>query len=303
MAAAQDENHTGKKPEAGPSMHASSQGIVMTNLARRVFRWVGRLAILYAIVVLLAWGFQRKMIYVPAPGPVDVPYGMTYQRIQDIAIPTADGETLRAWFWPGEREATIVVFHGNAGHRGHRLPWITRLRDLGYTVLIFDYRGYGGSTGSPSEEGLYADGEAVLSWLKEHGIGEVIYLGQSLGSGVAVEMASRHAPRGLIVQGAFTSLVDVSATHYPFLPAHWLLSDRYENVDKIGSLDCPILILHAEHDEVVPPELGEELARHARNAHFVTIEGATHNTMAEVGGTHYEDVVRAFLDEVTREPR
>ena len=138
------------------------------------FHWrlLRDLAVLYLAFAGLVYLFQRKLQYFPDPSSVPLPHDPKYRGIETVNLTTTDGLSLFAWHWPGRFTATLVMFHGNAGHRGHRLEWIEDLHRLGYGVFALDYRGYGGSKGSPSEEGLYRDGEATLRWLrnKESGI-------------------------------------------------------------------------------------------------------------------------------------
>jgi fermentation-respiration switch protein FrsA (DUF1100 family) len=129
------------------------------------------------------------------------------------------------------------MFHGNAGHRGHRLDWIEDLHRLGYGVFALDYRGYGGSEGSPSEEGFYRDGEATLRWLGKQGIRDLVYFGESLGCAVAVEMARRYSPLALILQSGFSSALDVARNAYPYLPVR-LLMGSFDSKQKIAKILC-----------------------------------------------------------------
>lgn len=252
----------------------------------------------YAVLGLLAWLFQRRLIYFPDAGPVALPEGPGWKGLRDLSIQTADGVTLRAWYLPGTKPATVLVFHGNAGHRGDRAFLVQELASLGYGVLLPDYRGYGGSSGSPTEEGLYADAEACRVWLAEHGPGPVAYMGISVGSGVAVELARRHAPSALILQSGFTSLGDVGQNAYPFLPVRLFLRDRYLNVEKIASVEAPLLMIHGDVDRIVPTKLGRRLFEAAREPkRWVEIEGAGHNDMAYAGGGAWRAAIRDFLRE------
>src|SRR5262245_47435141 len=178
-----------------------------------------RTAILaYLGVALVACVLQRKLMYFPSAAAVALPAGPRYAGIEEVSLKASDGVPLKAWYWPNKRPETLVIFHGNAGDRGDRLPWMESLRETGAAVFILDYRGYGGSGGSPSEEGLYRDAEAAEAWLSGRGIGPLIYVGESLGSGVAVELALRRPPAALVLQSAFTSAVDVAKAAYPYLP-------------------------------------------------------------------------------------
>lgn len=251
-----------------------------------------------AVLGLLAWIFQRKLIYFPDGGPVPKPAGEAGRDLREVEVETADGVRLLAWYKPGRRNATVLLFHGNAGHRGHRLGLVQAFHRLGYGVFVPDYRGYGGSGGSPTEEGLYLDAEACRAWLLANAPGPLVYMGNSIGGGVAVELARRHPPAALMLQSPFTSLPAVGQRAYPFLPVRWLLKDRYENLEKIGALRCPLLVLHGDVDTIVPFDLGRTLFEAAPEPkRWVTIDGAGHNDIVEVGGAQYWDAIDGFLGE------
>jgi fermentation-respiration switch protein FrsA (DUF1100 family) len=265
-------------------------------LGRKLGRFfASALCVYIVIVVLIALG-QRKLQYLPSPAAAGVPSGERYRLLEEVELTAADGVRLCAWYWPGERPLTLLVFHGNAGHRGHRLPWMERLHALGLGVFLLDYRGYGGSGGSPSEEGLYLDGEAAVAWLRARGAPGVVYVGESLGCGVAVEMAVRHPPAALIVQSGFSSAVDVARRVYPFLPVGLLMKDRYENLPKIRGLSVPLLVIHGERDEIVAPDLGRALFDAAPGPkELFIVPRAGHNDLLLAGGSAYYARVDAFL--------
>ena len=180
-------------------------------------------SVVVAGIIVLAWMFQRTLIYFPfgeAPGPRDV--GLTQAEV--VAFPTADGLTLHGWFVPSSGSPpahTVLVFNGNAGNRAYRAPLAAALERQGLQVLLFDYRGYGGNEGKPTEAGLRADAQAAYSYLLERGdvdASRLIYFGESLGTALAIALAVEHPPAGVILRSPFTSLVEVGQTHYPFLP-------------------------------------------------------------------------------------
>lgn len=186
------------------------------------------------------------------------------------------------------------------GTGGHRADVLERLQALGYGVFVLDYRGYGGSEGSPSEDGLYSDAEAARAWLLERGRARLVYHAESLGTGVAVELARRHPPEGLVLEAAFDSAAAVAKTVYPFLPVDLLMKDRFDSDAKIGELQCPLLMLHGTRDQVVPFELGERLfALAPQPKRFVRLEGAGHNDPRWVTGKVYWAAGEAFLAEVS----
>ena len=192
---------------------------------------VGVVVLLLGLVVGLLWGFQRKLIYLPDDGPVGAA-DAAVPGARDVVLRTADGLELGAWYVPGGAPdaATVLVANGNGGHRGGRAPLARALSDVGLGVLLFDYRGYGGNPGSPSEDGLALDVRAA----RDHLVDEVgvrpdrlLYLGESLGAAVVTELASEHPPAGLILRSPFVDLASVAAVHYPFLPVRALLRDRF----------------------------------------------------------------------------
>jgi len=169
---------------------------------------------------------------------------------------------------------------------------------MGYGVLLPDYRGYGGSSGSPSEAGLYLDGDACMAWLRKRGNGMPVIVGSSIGCGVAVEMARRHTPAALILQSGYSSMAAVGGAAYPYLPAGLLLKDRFDNLAKIRALDCPLLCLHGDDDRIIPIQLGRRLYQAANQPkHWVTLQGSGHNNMWDAPEDAYWLAVEEFLDE------
>ncbi len=264
----------------------------------RVRRVVLFLGAIYIVSVGLLWAFQRHLIYLPSGGPVAAPRGAPFESLQELRITTSDGVKLEAWYLPGMRTATVLVFHGNGGHRAHRVGLVRSLHRLGYGVLLPDYRGYGGSEGEPSESGLYADAEACLAWLRANAKGPHVFLGNSLGSGVAVELARRHAPAALVVRSGFDSLAAVGQGAYPFVPVGWLLRDEYASVDKMAAITCPCLVVHGEADRIIPIEHGRRLFDAANEPkRWVSIPGAGHNNLERFDGGGYWAELGRFLDD------
>jgi len=238
--------------------------------------------------------FQRRLLYFPAHDVPPPPAG-----IEDITFTAEDGVPLRAWYWPGSRDVTLVLFHGNAGHRGDRLEWMRPLHVLGWGVFLVDYRGFGGSAGSPTEQGLYRDGEAAAAYLRGRGLAKLVYFGESLGCGVAVETAVRRPPAGLICQAGAASLVAVGKRAYPWLPVGLLMRDRYDAAARVGEARCPVLCIHGTDDNTIPIEMGRALfdAVQAPREWFA-VEGGAHSDLAEVGGAAYYERVHEFLEKL-----
>ena len=250
----------------------------------------------YLLLVALAFLFQRKLLYYPDPTHPSLPRGPRYESLREVQLTTRDHIRLEAWYWPGDQPVTVVVFHGNASNRLNRLPWMELLRELGLGVFMLDYRGFGGSEGSPTERGLYADGDAAVAWVRAHAGGELVFLGQSLGGGVAVEMAARHRPSALVIQNASISVVETARRHYPFLPVSWLMRDRFDGSQRIAEAGCPLLSIHGERDGIVPIALGRALFDAARQPkEFWAVQEASHGDLADVAGEQYSARLGAFL--------
>ncbi|RWA18011.1 hypothetical protein MELE44368_24440 [Mycolicibacterium elephantis DSM 44368] len=245
----------------------------------------------------LLWSQQRRLIYFPSPGPV--PSAATVlSNGRDVVIETDDGIRLGAWYFPVAGEApAVLVFNGNGGDRSMRWPLAAALNRMGLSVLLFDYRGYGGNLGSPSEDGLAADARAAQEWLAaQPGVEQIVYFGESLGAAVAVGLAVQRPPAALILRSPFTSLADVAAVHYPWLPMRRVLLDRYPSIDRIASVRAPLLAIAGDSDDIVPEQLSRRLYE-AANApkRYVVVPGAGHNDRALLDGTRMLDAIGGFL--------
>jgi uncharacterized protein len=255
--------------------------------------------------LLLVWFTQRRLIYFPSrvvPDPVMVGSA----QLEEARFTAEDGVALHGWFATAEGEArdlAVLVSHGNGGNVAHRRHLLEGLSAAGLHVLVYDYRGYGKSEGSPSEAGLYRDGRAAQAWLLERtGLpaGRLVQYGESLGAAVALELArAAPAPRALVLESPFTSLADVAGLHYPWLPVSLLLRDEYDNAGKIGRLAVPLLVMHGTHDSIVPPGHGRTLVERAagRPRRLVEVRGSDHNDLWRDERARVADVL-AFLAEV-----
>jgi hypothetical protein len=237
--------------------------------------------------------FYPEVRLVGTPGDVALAY-------EDARFPATDGVRLHGWWVPGPRPETILWMHGNAGNISHRLENLRLLHDrVGASVILFDYRGYGASAGTPSERGLYADAAGALAYLRGRAdvqADRIVYFGRSLGAAVAVELALRAPPRGLILETAFTSVRGMAAEMLPS-PLAALVPPSFDSLTKIGAVRCPILFVHGDRDEVVPYAQGRRLFDAARAPKsFVTLPGAGHNDTYLVGGDHYFRRLGEFLD-------
>ena len=218
---------------------------------------------------------------------------------EDLYLEVADGERIHAWYFPVDSNANTVLFcHGNAGNISRRLSSIERLRSFGVNVLIFDYRGYGKSDGSPTEANCYADARRAWRWLtEERGVPpeKIIIFGRSLGGAVAVELASQVPCGGLVVESSFTSAVAVGKKMFPFLPIGALLHDRFDSIAKIGRVKCPVLVTHSREDRLIPFEMGRRLYEAAPSPKgFIAFTG-DHNDREYLYDPVYERTMRRFL--------
>lgn len=248
-------------------------------------RHLVRAAIAFAVVAVLglatAWWGQRRLIYFPdtaAPAPDP--------RAQDVTVHTADGLKLTASLvrpTGPDRGVAVLVTHGNAGHRGHRLTLAAALAGAGFTVLIAGYRGYGGNPGSPGEDGLIEDARAALAHLVGAGFSpaRIIYFGESLGAAVAARLATEQAPAALVLRSPFTELADVAAHHYPWLPVRALLRDRYPVARHVTAVTAPVTVIYGGADTVVPPALSRAVGDRVRLVH---LPNADHNDAALAHG-------------------
>jgi fermentation-respiration switch protein FrsA (DUF1100 family) len=242
---------------------------------------------------------QRSMIYHPNPTKPD-PAAWGVPDMSAVSLKTTDGLSLLAWWKPPEGNRPVILyFHGNGGHIGFRGNKVRGFLDRGYGVLLVAWRGYSGNQGNPSEAGLYKDGEAALRFLGEQGAEKKIILyGESLGSGVAVEYASRGHGLALVLEAPFTSLVDAAASRYKKFPVRWLLKDRFDSYSKIGKVSIPLLIVHGEQDRVLPISFGRALLNKANEPkRGVFIREAGHNNIYDYGGG---EVVLSFLEQLNQ---
>jgi fermentation-respiration switch protein FrsA (DUF1100 family) len=259
------------------------------------------------LVLLLAavWGFQRRLIYLPSRSVP--PAAAVLSGAQEVTLTTTDGLELGAWFVParvGGRGVTVLVAGGNAGDRSLRAPLAGALADRGLAVLLFDYRGYGGNAGSPTEDGLARDARAAYRYLvDERGVApdRLVYYGESLGSAVVTELAAQHPPAGLVLRSPFVDLASVGRVHYPFLPVGVLLWDTYPLAETLRKVRVPTTVVYGTDDSIVPPAQSRAVAAAAAGpSRLVPVDGADHNDRALLDGDQLIGAVVALADEVSR---
>lgn len=255
----------------------------------------------------MLWALQRRLMYFPF-GAVPAPEAVGL-RATTVQFETSDGLSLGGWLVPAAgtpRGVTIVVFNGNAGNRSSRAPLAARFAAAGYATLLFDYRGYGGNPGTPTEQGLLCDARAAIEWLTTHGGADpdrLVYFGESLGTGVAVAMAAERRPAALVLRSPFTSMVDVARHHYPILPVGLLLRDRYDAMKLIGGIGCPVLVIAGDRDRIVPAVLSQRLfAAASEPKQLLLLDGLDHNDERLVAGREMVAAVDAFVRRVVPEP-
>ena len=258
--------------------------------------------------------FEEKLIYFPSR-PFDVTPDQLALRFENLDLVAEDGTHIHGWFLPAPPRTgtagsnpdavgpiTVLVCHGNAGNVSHRLDRVLLMHDrLSTDVLLFDYRGFGRSSGRPEEQGTYRDARAAYRYLT-HDLGRdpgrIILFGESLGAAVALQLATEVAAAGLVLEAPFTSIPDMAKKVYPFLPLAGLVRTRYDNLSKISGLAMPVLIFHGTKDDVVPFDHGERLFAAAREPKtFFPVEGAVHNDTYLKGGGPYWMAWKRFLTE------
>ena len=275
------------------------------SLTGQAVKALGFLTIVMLGLLLLLWLFQRRLIYFPLEH--DVPRaGSILSGASDVVLTTPDGLELGAWFVPSATaspRATVLIFNGNAGHRAARAPLARVLADRGFAVMLFDYRGYGGNPGSPTERGLATDARAARRHLlsrEDVDQERLIYFGESLGAAVALELAVEHPPAALVLRSPFASMTEIGKLHYPFVPVGLLLADRFPSIDRAPSLEAPLLVIAGDRDDIVPYAQSRALfdAVTGSRKRFVKVDGAGHNDPALLTGEAMLEAMDDFWCEV-----
>jgi fermentation-respiration switch protein FrsA (DUF1100 family) len=255
-------------------------------------------SLIYVAVVALLYVYQRDLMYFPDQiRRVPPSHYAMLAGVQEVELKTADGLRVYAWYWPPpEGRPTVLLFHGNGGSLRSQRYRLKYFKEAGMGVLMPAYRGYAGSDGTPTEDGLYLDARAALDWLNRQGVRDeaIVLYGQSLGSGVATKMASERKVALVVLEAPYTSTVDVAAFRFPIVPVSWLMSDRYESLARIEKVTAPILVMHGDDDYVIPQYLGKrifEAANQPKEGFWP--EGIGHNDIFDGGGF---TTAREFID-------
>lgn len=305
-----------------------------TTQAKRPRRWWRMIVLpagIYLGILLMLTTFQRTLIYHPHRVAAVTPEtaGLSAAQVHDVQVTADDAVVLHGWFLPGGgRECgdeddyvrhlqsgrqVALVFCGNAGHRGNRGDILRLFSQLDVDAYVFDYRGYGSNAGSPSETALISDGRTIWRYLTEQrsiAPGRIVIFGESLGGGVATQLAAHicrdgQRPHALVLQATFSSLVDAAGHHYPWLPVGWLMADRFESAEAISDVRCPILHLHGTGDTIVPLRLGRRLFDRAPPEseagiakQFVELPGTGHNDIERSLFSAYGKAMTIFLNQI-----
>lgn len=279
------------------------------NWMRGITRALGVLVLLYAAACAYMWATQAEHVFEPTPVFQTTPdrMGMKFEELRIPVGSGADKGELHGWWVPaGKANApSFLYLHGNFRNIGNNLEHTQRLHNLGYNVLLVDYRGYGQSTGGkPSEAKAYEDAEAAWQYLlRQRGVKpqQAFIYGHSLGGAIAIDLAVHHPEAaGLITESTFTSMTDMGKLEYGYLPIDWLINQRFEALEKVSLLKIPVLFIHGTWDKKIPFRMAQQLhAAAPQPKTLMLIEGGEHNNTATIGWVEYRDAVAAFVNQYT----
>jgi uncharacterized protein len=257
-------------------------------------------AIAYGAVVAIAFAAQRKLMYFPNASRIE-PASLGLEGVREIELAAPDGVRIISWYAPAPPgEPTLLYFHGNGGGLAGRAQRLARYQNARLGVFMMSWRSYSGSTGSPSERANVADARRAYSHLVGLGVKptDIFLYGESLGSGVAVQLATDVPVAGVVLDAPYTSTVDIGAKQYPYLPVRWLMQDRYESARRIAGIGKPLLIMHGALDTVIPVEMGRELHALAREPKkLVVFPHGNHVDLDQHGAV---DTLRAWIDDLRK---
>ena len=230
-------------------------------MTKYLLNFILAILIIYSLVLIYIYIFQRNLLYHPKENNyLDNQIDFEYK---EIFIPVNENIKLKSWIIEKDfkKNKTLIFFHGNAGNLNNRIYKINELYNLDINILLVSWRGFSGNKGKPTEKGLYEDAKSTILWVKKQGVNleDIILYGESLGTGVATQMAFDFNVAGLILESPYTSMVDAAKLYYPYLPVSFLLKDRYETSKKIDKINIPILIMHGKQDDLVPIEMSYSL--------------------------------------------
>jgi len=268
------------------------------------------LLVVYVLFALLLWWREPRMIYYPVRDIVQTPADLGW-KFEDIWLTDADGTKINGWYVPASTkpaadpsvaQSIILYFHGNAGNVSDRLDKLAILRSLGLDAFIIDYRGYGRSEGAPNEPGTYQDARAAYEWLTQQrhiDPRRIILYGESLGSAIAVDLATTHPVAGVILEEPFASVAAVGQKMFPFMPVRLLVRNKYDTLAKIAAINAPLLLFHSPQDELIPFSQGQQLYTAARAPKtFIELQGP-HNEACFTSETIYRTALKDFWDRLS----
>lgn len=273
-------------------------GVKKIEMKKMVFSAALIILASYSAIVGVIFFKQGSMVYFPEKEIVHTPKNINLD-YREVAFQTKDRINISGWYIPVDEEKGVLIFcHGNGGNISYNLEYIRILHSLSLSVFMFDYRGYGKSEGKPSEEGTYLDAAAAWDYLIQQGKSpeKIIVYGQSLGGAVAAEIALRKNPAALIIESSFTSIPDLGAKLYPWLPVKLISKFRYSTKDKVGMVKCPKLVIHSPDDEIIPFEHGRAIYEKATQPkEFLETRGG-HNDGLLVSEKAYKNGLKMFLE-------
>ncbi|MGD0682403.1 MAG: alpha/beta hydrolase [Terracidiphilus sp.] len=265
----------------------------------KILKVLGVLAGLYLLALTLFFVFQRSLFYFPSQDHISISEAHANRAFKNFSVKTEDGLNLTAWYAPATSKTyTFVFFHGNGDRLFTASPVADPYIGAGYGFLVAEYRGYSGLPGKPTEAGLYADARAYIKGLMAQGVKSenIILFGQSMGTGVAVQMAGEFPVGGVMLLAPYTSVAEIAQRNYPYFPAKYIILDRYENDKKMKNIHAPLLIINGARDQLIPPSQGKQLYGLANEPRqFYSLPGHGHNDL-------FDDAAIIGLDWAKRLP-
>ena len=255
-----------------------------------MFKYIFSIIIIYIFFGFFLYIFQRKIVFnVSGSRRPKKPREYGLKNTQELEISTKDGINLLCWYTKAKAKnnPTLIYFHGNSFDIDERAYRIERFINYGWGVLLVSWRGYSGNKGKPTEVNLYTDAESIIKWIDKEDFNkntDIVLYGESLGTGVVVEMATRYAFKSIILEAPFTSIVDIAQKRYKIFPAKYLVLDKFDNFSKIKKIFSPIFIISGKKDEVVPHSHSKKLYNEANNPKdCLFIDEAMHNNLYDFG--------------------
>ncbi len=261
----------------------------------KILKLLLSILIIYLLIITLFYIFQRNVIYKPLKEKIS-PSITNITKVKEVKFKTKDGITLNSWYYLPKKDTVILYLHGNSNNIRTREPYMENYLKSGFGVFLLEYRGYGNNVGTPTEEGLYNDARAAVNFLKKQNIKpkDIIVLGESLGTAVAVQLATEYDFKGVILQSPFTSMVNVGAGKYPILPVNLLLTDKFLSINKIQKIKSPMLFIHGDKDTLIPVTHMKELYNKFPGIKYKKIyKGYGHSDLPD-----YSDVVIKFINNI-----